>query len=245
MRDANRLKERVELRLDRPQITSIAVVALLLAGTIFALGVMVGKNLAPQVKPPAAASLLDRLDAVQADAGGADGLTFQEELTRRSAPERPVAAAIHAPTVRAEHPPATAIILPGPPSVPPATNALIAVHPMTDAGGMDSTVATRETSPEPFTQPLQKADPAEKGVAQVPFTVQVKATQSQSEADKFAAKLRLQGYHSSVAEADVVGKGKWYRVRVGHFDTRAEAEHYLTDFERETHLSAFVTQVSH
>jgi cell division protein FtsN len=201
--------------------------------------------LAPQVKPPATASLLDRLDAVQADAGGADGLTFQEELTRRSTPERPVATAIHAPTVRTEHPSPTAIILPTPPSATPGPSALIAVHPMTDAGSADSPIATREVSPEPFTQPLQNVDPTEKGTAQVPFTVQVKATQSQGEADKFAAKLRLQGYHSSVAAADVAGKGKWYRVRVGHFDTRAEAEHYLTDFERETHLSAFVTQVNH
>jgi len=62
MRDANRLKERVELHLDRRQVTSIALVSLLLLGTVFALGVMVGKNLAPQAKPgPPAASLLDRI----------------------------------------------------------------------------------------------------------------------------------------------------------------------------------------
>jgi len=231
MRDANRLKERVELQLDRRQVTSIALVLLVLIGTAFAVGVMVGKNLVPRGKQgPPAGSLLDRLDQVQVDAGAAEGLTFQEELTRRTPPERPAPApaVVHAPPPKVEHVAAPVVNLP---------------VLSDDAGELEVAVAPKAPPKVPPTaQP--KADPAPTAVG-ASFTLQVKATQSQSEAEKFAAKLRLQGYHSSVAEADVPGKGHWYRVRVGRFENRAQAERYLGDFERETHLSAFITAGGH
>jgi DedD protein len=249
MRDANRLKERVDLHLDRRQVTSIALVSLLLLGTVFALGVMVGKNLAPQAKAGPAPSLLDRLDARVSDGGASDGLTFQEELTRRSPPERPV---VRAPAPRAEHAPAPVINVPTvsdeAPAVPTAVAPPAAAAAKTGGGEAEDEVAIEEAkkdrSPRPQASPTPKpAVPS--AAAPAFFTVQVKATQSSGEAEKFAAKLRLQGYHTLVAEADVPGKGRWYRVRVGHFDSRAQAEHYLGDFERETHLSAFVTAGGH
>src|SRR5580692_6571720 len=89
MRDGNRLKEKIELHLDRRQVTSLSVVALLLSASIFALGVMVGKNLSPVPRSSAPAeALLDRLDA-QADGGmgsPSEPLTFQDELTRKLPP---------------------------------------------------------------------------------------------------------------------------------------------------------------
>jgi DedD protein len=254
MRDANRLKERVELHLDRRQVTSIALVSLLLLGTVFALGVMVGKNLAPQLKAgPPAASLLDRLDARGVDAGGSDGLTFQEELTRRTPPEHPAPTPIvRAPPPKPERAPAPAINLPSVPEEPvaPAASATAGPGPQKDAGSIDpemAEVAIEEAHKDRTslrTVPVSKPAVATGGSAAF-FTVQVKATQSQGEAEKFAAKLHGKGYHAMVAEADVPGKGHWYRVRVGHFESRAEAEHYLGDFERETHLTAFVTAGAH
>jgi DedD protein len=257
MRDANRLKERVELHLDRRQVTSIALVSLLLLGTVFALGVMVGKNLAPQLKAgPPAASLLDRLDAKGVDAGGSDGLTFQEELTRRTPPEHPAPAAppptVRAPPPKPERAPTPVINLPSVPEEPVAlaASASASPGPPKDAGSIDpemAEVAIEEAHKDrtaPRAVPVPKPAVTTGGSAAF-FTVQVKATQSQGEAEKFAAKLRGKGYHSTVAEAEVPGKGHWYRVRVGHFESRAEAEHYLGDFERETHLTAFVTAGAH
>lgn len=85
MRDDNRLKEKIELRLDRRQVTSLSVVGLLLASGIFVLGVMVGKNLAPLSKPALSQDgLLDKLDAAAvADSGAREALTFQDELTKK------------------------------------------------------------------------------------------------------------------------------------------------------------------
>jgi len=239
MRDGNRLKEKIELHLDRRQVTSLSVVALLLAASIFALGVMVGKNLAPAPRAvPAPEALLDRLDA-QADGGVAtsEPLTFQDELTKKLPPAAKPAK------------PPPSIQLPAPAAVPSApvipAGALatasdagpVKVNPLSELADKDSgaevAVAPKLTLPK--LQPVPKAF----------FTLQVKATQSSSEADKFAKKLRSQGYDSLVAEADVAGKGKWYRVRVGRFETRPQAERYLQDFKRESRLEAFITAAGH
>jgi cell division protein FtsN len=250
MRDGNRLKEKIELHLDRRQVTSLSVVALLLSASIFALGVMVGKNLSPAPRTSAPAeALLDRLDA-QADGGmdaSNDALTFQDELTKKLPP-------VAAPAPRPTRQNAPAVPLPAasgapplaPSAAPPAPTAVAAA--IVDAGGLKALVLKELTEKDSGVEvavasklPVIKAPPAPKSF----FTVQVKATQSSTEADKFAKKLRGQGYQSLVAEAEVVGKGKWYRVRVGKFDTRAQADHYLQDFKRETHFEAFVTAAGH
>ena len=55
------------------------------------------------------------------------------------------------------------------------------------------------------------------------WTVQVKAAPDKSSADVWAAMLKTKGYHTFIVAADIKGK-TWYRVRVGPFDSRQEAE---------------------
>jgi DedD protein len=57
------------------------------------------------------------------------------------------------------------------------------------------------------------------------FAVQLVSTTSRAEADKLAGKL--QEFGPRVEAAEVSGKGRVYRVRVGSFETRAEAEKML------------------
>jgi DedD protein len=57
------------------------------------------------------------------------------------------------------------------------------------------------------------------------FAVQLVSTTSRAEADKLAGKL--QEFGPRVEAAEVSGKGRVYRVRVGLFETRAEAEKML------------------
>ncbi len=40
-----------------------------------------------------------------------------------------------------------------------------------------------------------------------------------------------------VEEAEIPGKGRFFRVRVGRFDSREAAEKYRADVQRETGLS--------
>jgi DedD protein len=234
VRDGNRLKEKIELRLDQRQVASFAVIALLLTGAVFALGVLVGTRLAamPGSAPPKPDNLLDRLDAKAAAAGmsdgGNDGLTFQEELTKPRAPLPPV-----------PKPPK-----PVPPKVKQArADAGSPAPPGQVAIGEGRSQQARKPGGDASSAPSQ--DTADEALDAPFFTVQVKATQSQPDASHFASKLKGEGYQPFIADVDLPGKGHWYRVRVGHFDTRAQADRYLADFKRETHLEAFVTAAGH
>ncbi len=55
------------------------------------------------------------------------------------------------------------------------------------------------------------------------FTVQVASFKTEEDAEKLAGKLGSKGYPVFVVAADIPGKGKWYRVRVGDFGTKHEA----------------------
>jgi hypothetical protein len=76
--------------------------------------------------------------------------------------------------------------------------------------GVDTT-----TKPEPRPAPDTTPAPQRTGA----FTVQVAAYDTKAGADRLATKLRGQGL-----EARVVGSSKPFRVRVGRYATRAEAE---------------------
>lgn len=64
------------------------------------------------------------------------------------------------------------------------------------------------------------------GVASRPFTVQVASTPSEEGAASVALGLRKEGHAARVVSATVEGKGAVYRVRVGTFTRREDAEQY-------------------
>ena len=68
MRDADKLKEKVELSLDNRQVVSLIVGSLVMLGIVFVLGVFFGKQMAP---PPPAALGREALSALdrETDAG--------------------------------------------------------------------------------------------------------------------------------------------------------------------------------
>jgi DedD protein len=247
MRDGNRLKEKIELRLDQRQATSLVVVALLLAGALFGLGVMVGKNLAalPARNPPPPEALLDRLDAKARPTvdAASDGLTFQEDLTRRtpspalSPPQAPPAIqppSLNAPAVRA--PPKT---IDAGISAPTLTNPKPAVA--ASSRQQPPLAPEQPPSPPPGGTAIPPLPPPPESPVATGFTLQIKSTQSQDDANRFVHKLSAQGYHPFVVTADLPGKGRWYRIRLGKFESHDAADQYLKDFKRETKLDAFVT----
>jgi cell division protein FtsN len=75
-----------------------------------------------------------------------------------------------------------------------------------------------ETSTAQPTAPTAQAVPAGK-----PYTVQVAAFKAAGDADKLVAELTQKGFFAYRAIGKIPGKGIWYRVRVGEFNTRAEA----------------------
>lgn len=99
---------------------------------------------------------------------------------------------------------------------------------MADGGGLLKDAIARATRPAEATPDGQ-------------WTLQLSAYQDRAEADRFAGGLRDRGFAPFVVEAQVPGKGTWFRVRMGRFPTREAAQRYLADFTRETQVQAFVT----
>src|SRR3954452_10515761 len=96
MRDSHRMKEKFDLSLDNRQIVSLLIAGVVVLGSVFVLGVVVGKKLAINDKTASAPDLLTALDekaAAMTEVRDAS-LTFQEELTRKGPPT------IQAPSVR-------------------------------------------------------------------------------------------------------------------------------------------------
>jgi len=77
--------------------------------------------------------------------------------------------------------------------------------------------SAEKSKPQPAA-PESRAQPAGK-----PYTVQVAAFKAAGDADKLVAELKQKGFSAYRAIGKVPGKGIWYRVRVGEFNTKAEA----------------------
>jgi cell division protein FtsN len=59
--------------------------------------------------------------------------------------------------------------------------------------------------------------------------LQALASSSEAEANLFAAKLVSAGIPAYVIPADIERRGKWYRVRIGGFNTAQEAQRFIAD----------------
>ncbi len=72
------------------------------------------------------------------------------------------------------------------------------------------------------------------------YQLQVSSFRTQQEANAFAAQLRARGHKAYVVQANVVGRGTWFRVRVGPFATQHAAAVYRASFEAKEHVVPFI-----
>lgn len=75
------------------------------------------------------------------------------------------------------------------------------------------------------------------------YTIQVKAFRKRQEARQFIAALRDAGYKPYLAQADLPGKGRFYRVRLGKFADLPEATARQEAFEKAEGFSTIVTPI--
>lgn len=101
----------------------------------------------------------------------------------------------------------------------------------------DAPKAEAEDAPKPTKRAASKAEEQ--------FTLQVKAAKDRVEADAFVASLKRQGYKPWIVLADIPGKGRYYRIRVGKFDSREEAQSFQRRYRRKTGAAdgGFITKL--
>jgi DedD protein len=239
-RDGELFKDKIEVSLDGRQIFCLFCGGAVIASLVFVLGVMVGRRVEARTGPDRAAAgapasdplaALDQL-AVSGESDTATDAQLPSALRDgQAAPPAPVDVTLaQAPVAEppAEAPPRAR---PEPPKAEaPKAEVLKAEAPK---------VEPKPEAPKPEPAKLEAPKPESKSR----FTLQLSSFQSRAEADAFMADLKKAGYAPSVSEANVEGKGIWFRVRVGAYGSYEEAMAAKADFESKQRIIAYVTRV--
>ena len=228
MREGNvRVRERFTLALDGRQIAAIVVGALISLGAVFAFGMQVGQRLGLRGAGAVRPATVSDLEAVAGPPRATLGkeLTFPEELPRaKPSPPAPPATSRSGGGEASE--PATAKEEPSQELPTP-----------TKAPALAPTPAPSPSAPtqEPAKEPSPAASPPALAQGQGAFTLQLGASQRREEAEALARKVKSFG--PRVEEAEIPGKGRFFRIRVGRFESREAAEKARADLKRETGVS--------
>jgi cell division septation protein DedD len=118
----------------------------------------------------------------------------------------------------------------------PATKMQTAAKP--SSGDAAKPVATAARNPVAAAQPVKGQAPAEP--AGNGFVVQVAAVNDRREADSIAKRLASKGYPTFVTTPR--GGPKMFRVRIGKYQTRKEAERIAARLEREDQFKPWITR---
>lgn len=93
---------------------------------------------------------------------------------------------------------------------------------------------SKETQIEVQSAKQAKASP--KGI----FAIQVASTKDAASADELVKKLNQSGFPSFSAVAKIPNKGTWYRVRVGPYENRDQADQVLRELQNERYKGILV-----
>jgi cell division septation protein DedD len=233
-----------------PQIMSVALVVLGGACVAFAALALGGRRSTP------AATLIDPLgDLVAQHARGGAGTSHPTDLSPHDVTFPGLLSDDKSPTtaLAAVRPlPASsfaAVASAAPPSPPPATDRLsvvplpaqIPAQSVLEATPVvtrprDALTKAASDSGQIVTAAAPSAGPGHDGG----YQLQVSSFRTQAEANDFADQLRARGHKSYVQEAHVLGRGTWFRVRVGPFATQHAAATYRSSFEAKEHVVPFI-----
>lgn len=95
---------------------------------------------------------------------------------------------------------------------------------------------------KPIPMSLPKHKKTEKHASSTRYTLQVGAHRSAIEANQQISKLKKEGFDAFYFEAEIPGKGTWYRVGVGVFETKENAEKTATKWKTAKALPEYIIQ---
>ena len=234
-----------EIQLNGKQLVFLFMAATVVSVVIFLCGVMVGRGVRAERGPlEAAEPMLSAAPAVEAPAAAALRPAPGSAAPRDEAPA----------PAQAQEPPTAAeddvyqqlmegndgkgeSVKPKPESVPTATKSseMIATAPAKPPKGTEAakTADTKKTPP-PARPDMGPTDPGT-------FAVQIAALRERSEADAIAKRLADKGYAAYVL-VPAVGATPVYKVQVGRFKNRQDAEKTAARLKKEEQFSPWVTR---
>lgn len=226
-----------EIQLNGKQLVFMFMAVTVVAVVIFLCGVMVGRGVrAPRAIEQADTvfdSPLDPTASVQSPAPtGSDGPTLPEQDPPQETPLSYSSrlSATTPPPEKLKDP--TALLREvSAPAPAPAPAKPVAAAPPPAAPAVKTPAA-----PKPRTSKPAASEPSGDG-----YVVQVAAVKERSEADTIAKRLASKGFPSFVSSPGA-GAARVYRVRVGKFTDRREAESVARRLEKEEHFKPWITR---
>jgi cell division septation protein DedD len=243
-----------EIQLNGKQLVFLFMAATVVSVVIFLCGVLVGRgvraerggDVASNANPETIAPQQPATAPVPAPAGSdptaaapppaaTDDLTYFNRLEKQKASEEKLKAA---PAQAPAAPPRAAASTAEPAAKPPAAAPppAAATTPPTATPPPATTATPR---PAPATAPAATA--ADAGQSGSGFAVQVAALNVRGDAEAIAKRLSSKGYAAYVLPP-ATGTPSVYRVRVGKFPTRREADSMAARLKREEQFNPWVTR---
>lgn len=254
MRAYRKVDDQYQFRIDGGRMALLGVGAALVLVLVFLLGVLVGKSVwggrrpapLPLVEAPRG-TLGAPLEAAPEDAGDRrPDLSFYDDL---KSPDRPAVEPVPRPRTP---PPAAETPVPGrAEAVPAATPVAPTASTRQEAppgGAREPAAGAPDAEPAPAPAPTVRATPPPpppeaKPAPRAPqpiFTIQVGSFRDRASAEEQARHLAAQGVGAQVVSASVEGR-TWYRVQVGRFENRSDAEALYRNSLRPKGIQGFVT----
>lgn len=248
MRAYRKVDDQYQFRIDGGRMALLGVGAALVLVLVFLLGVLVGKSVwggrRPAPLPVAEAprgTLGPAPEATMESTGDRrPDLTFYEDLKRT---DRPAAE----PVPRPQAPPAAAETpVPGRVQAAPAATLAAPAAPAEEeapavAAQVPAAPVPTPAAPARVEPPIPPPEPKPPARAPQPiFTIQVGSFRDRGAAEEQARKLAAQGVSAQVVPASVEGR-TWYRVQVGRFENRSDAEALYRNSLRPKGIQGFVT----
>jgi cell division septation protein DedD len=238
-----------EIQLNGKQLVFLVMAATVVSVVIFLCGVLVGRGVRTDraeavaeaaTAPVAASDSPASREPVAAPPGSdpraaaappaVEELSYFDRLDKKNQPADDLKAGSKAPTTSA--PPSTAAERPArkePSTTEKSGSAGVAAPP-----SPVSTVAAKQ--PAATDSVAASAEPAGDG-----FALQVTALRERGEAETIAKRLSSRGYAAYVMKP-AAGAPSVYRVRVGKFKTRREAEAVATKLQKEEQFTPWITR---
>jgi cell division septation protein DedD len=101
-------------------------------------------------------------------------------------------------------------------------------------------IAIKKKKPRKTKQVVTKTTSSRKSSTKG-YAVQVASFPTKNNAEILAGKLRKKGYEAYVVSQQIPQRGRWYRVRIGHYPDRAEAISVSNRIKRSEKFDSFVT----
>lgn len=247
MRDLEQIRERDDGTTRRLGLYALGTVAA--AALVFAVGAFVSDRAdaadGPAQDPLARLDAMEGLSAAPAAAVAPppvarETLTFPVALTRPDEARPEVDEALAAAGVEA------AALVALAPTADEGAGAIPTSMPASIAAGSAGRMLQRPESDALVARAAAVARPdapaAVRAGSEGAYTVQVISYDEREEADVFAVALRERGHHAFVTTADLPGRGRHYRVRIGPFDTLHQAEAYRDTFEASERMATIVVR---